>query len=319
VKLIIQIPCYNEEETLAITLKDLPKEVEGFDSVEWLIIDDGSTDRTIEVALGNGVNHIVRIIKNQGLARAFMAGIDACIKLGADVIVNTDADNQYNGEDIPLLTGPILNREADIVIGTRPINEINHFSPLKKILQKGGSFFVRLISRTDIEDAPSGFRAFSRNSAMKLNVFNNYTYTMETIIQGKIKNMVMVSVPVRVNTYRRPSKLIKSIPSYIRKSILVIIRIYITYKPFAFFLSIAVFLLIIGLVFGLKFLYLHMYNKGTDGITSLIVSTVFLAMGFNTALIAFIADLLAVNRRILEDLQYRIRKMESNDKVKSEK
>jgi glycosyltransferase involved in cell wall biosynthesis len=194
-KLIIQIPCYNEADTLAVALKELPRAMEGFDRVEWLVIDDGSTDDTAAVAKANGVDHVVRFTKNQGLARAFMAGLDACLKLGADVIVNTDADNQYNAQDIPLLLKPILEKKAEIVVGARPISEIRHFPLFKKLLQKSGSWVVRLASRTDIPDAPSGFRAVSREAALRLNVFNDYTYTLETIIQAGQKDMAIVSVP----------------------------------------------------------------------------------------------------------------------------
>ena len=195
-KLIIQIPCYNEAATLAITLAALPRKVSGFDAVEWLIIDDGSSDDTVAVARANGVDHVVRHTRNQGLARGFMTGLDSCIHLGADVIVNTDADNQYNADDIPALTEPILERRADIVVGARPIKTIEHFSPAKKLLQKLGSWVVRVASKTDIPDAPSGFRAMSRAAAQRLMVFNDYTYTLETIIQAGQKNMAITSVPV---------------------------------------------------------------------------------------------------------------------------
>jgi len=228
-KLIIQIPCYNEADTLAIALAALPREVPGFDAVEWLIIDDGSTDDTVAVARANGVDHVIRHTRNQGLARGFMTGLDACLRLGADVIVNTDADNQYNADDIPALTKPILEHRADIVVGARPIETIKHFSPVKKMLQKLGSWVVRLASKTDIPDAPSGFRAMSRAAAQRLMVFNDYTYTLETIIQAGQKNMAITSVPIRINGDLRPSRLVKSIPSYIKRSIVTIIRIFIIY------------------------------------------------------------------------------------------
>lgn len=214
-KLIIQIPCYNEGGTLAVALSALPRYVEGFDSVEWLIIDDGSQDDTVEVAKANGVDHIVKHSGNKGLARAFMSGIDACLKFGADVIVNTDADNQYNADDIPKLVEPILQHRAELVIGARPIETIEHFSPAKKLLQKLGSWVVRVASKTDIPDAPSGFRAINRETAQKLIVFNDYTYTLETIIQAGQKDIAITSVPIRVNEELRPSRLVKSIPSYI--------------------------------------------------------------------------------------------------------
>lgn len=312
-KLIIQIPCLNEQETLAIALAELPRQVPGFDSVEWLIIDDGSSDNTVKVALENGVDHVVRHTKNQGLAKAFMTGLDACLNLGADVIVNTDADNQYNAEDIPALVRPILDKSSDIVVGARPIEAIEHFSPLKKILQKLGSWVVRTASNTDIPDAPSGFRAFSRDAAMHLNVFNEYTYTLETIIQAGQKNMAISSVPVRVNKDLRPSRLVKSIPAYIKRSIITIVRIFVVYKPFYFFMSIGAVALFIGGLIGARFLYYYLQGMGGGMIQSLILASVMLGFGFQTVLVAFLADLLAANRRLLEDVQYKLRK-ESNEK-----
>jgi len=218
-KLIIQVPCYNEEGTLDIALSHLPRKVKGFASVEWLIINDGSTDRTVEVAKRCGVDHVVSFAKNQGLARGFMAGLDACIKLGADVIVNTDADNQYEAEDIPAIIAPILEGRAEIVVGERPISQIKHFSPIKKILQKIGSWAVRVASNTHVMDAPSGFRAMTRDAAMRLNVFNEYTYTLETIIQAGQKGMAIISIPIRTNEDLRPSRLVKSITSYVKNQL----------------------------------------------------------------------------------------------------
>ncbi|MCL5022523.1 MAG: glycosyltransferase family 2 protein [Nitrospirae bacterium] len=310
-KLIIQIPCYNEEDSLPAALRGLPAELDGFDEVEWLVIDDGSTDRTVETAKANGVRHVVSFTKNQGLARAFMAGLDACLRLGADVIVNTDADNQYCASDIPLLVAPILAGRAEIVVGARPIAEIRHFSPMKRLLQKLGSWVVRLTSRTDIPDAPSGFRALSREAALRLNVFNDYTYTLETIIQAGQKNMAIVSVPVRVNEEVRPSRLVKSIPSYLKKSMLTIARIFVVYKPFRFFMTIGSLLFASGLVIGLRFLYFYFRNGGEGHVQSLILASILLGIGFQTMLVAFLADLLAVNRRLMEDIQYRVRTMES--------
>lgn len=312
-KLIIQIPCYNEAATLAIALRHLPRAVEGFDCVEWLIIDDGSGDDTRQVARENGVDHIVGFTKNQGLARAFMFGLDACIARGADVIVNTDADNQYNAADIPKLTAPILSGCADMVIGARPIDGIAHFSPVKKLLQRLGSLVVRLASKTAIPDAPSGFRAISRDAAMKLNVFNEYTYTLETIIQAGKKDMAVLSVPVRVNDDLRPSKLVKSIPSYIKRSIVTIVRIVVVYKPFRFFMSLGVGLFILGLLLGLRYLYFISIGEGEGHVQSVILAGVLMGMGFQTGLIAFIADLLAVNRKLLEEIQYRQRKSAKKD------
>ena len=310
-KLIIQIPCYNEADTLAITLKELPRTMEGFDKVEWLIINDGSADKTVEVARANGVDHIVSFANNQGLARVFMAGLDACLKLGADVIVNTDADNQYNAKDIPLLVKPILDKKAEFVVGARPISEIKHFRFIKKQLQKLGSLVVRLASKTNIPDAPSGFRAMSREAALRLNVFNDYTYTLETIIQAGQKNMAIVSVPVRVNDDLRPSRLVKSIPRYVQKSIITIIRIFVVYKPFRFFMTFGLLLFTSGLLLGLRFLYYYFLEGGEGHVQSLILASILLGIGFQTMLVAFLADLLAVNRRLMEDVQFRLRKIES--------
>ncbi|SHE36684.1 Glycosyltransferase involved in cell wall bisynthesis [Desulfacinum infernum DSM 9756] len=307
-KLIIQIPCYNEKDTLPITLNDLPRHVPGFDEVEWLVIDDGSTDKTAEIARRCGVDHIVRHTRNQGLARAFMTGLDACLQLGADVIVNTDADNQYNAKDIPTLTAPILEGRADIVVGARPIDSIQHFSPIKKVLQKVGSWVVRFVSRTDIPDAPSGFRAMSRAAALRLMVFNDYTYTLETIIQAGQKNMAIVSVPIRVNEDLRPSRLVKSIPSYVKRSIATIIRIFVIYKPFRFFATIGTTVFALGFLIGLRFLFFYAMGKGEGHVQSLILAALLMGMGFQTILIAFVADLQAANRKMLEDLRYSIRR-----------
>jgi len=308
--MIIQIPCYNEAATLAFALKELPRSLEGFDKVEWLVINDGSTDNTVEVAEAHGVDHIVSFTNNQGLARGFMAGVDACLKLGADVIVNTDADNQYNAKDIPLLIKPILEKKAELVIGARPISEIKHFPFIKKQLQKLGSWVVRLASKTDVPDAPSGFRAMSREAAMRLNVFNDYTYTLETIIQAGQKKMAVTSVPVRVNDELRPSRLVRSIPSYIKKSVMTIVRIFVVYKPFRFFMTIGLFLFATGFVIGLRFIYYYFREGGMGHIQSLILASILLGIGFQTMLVAFLADLLAVNRRLMEDVQYRLKKMQ---------
>ncbi|MEW8507352.1 MAG: glycosyltransferase family 2 protein [Candidatus Thiodiazotropha sp.] len=310
-KLIIQIPCYNEEKTLALALAELPREVAGFDQVEWLVIDDGSTDATRQVALDNGVDHVVGFTRNQGLAKVFMLGLDACVRRGADVIVNTDADNQYDASYIPKLTQPILDEKADMVIGARPIQMIEHFSLTKKALQRLGSSVVRKVSQTDVPDAPSGFRAFSRDAAMKLNVFNEYTYTLETIIQAGMKHMAVASIPVEVNDDLRPSRLVKSISSYIKKSIVTILRIFVVYKPFRFFLITGLILFSLGLLLGLRFLYFYFFGDGQGHIQSVILAGVMMGIGFQTILVAFVADLLSVNRKLLEEIQYRLRKLES--------
>jgi len=310
-KLIIQIPCYNEAETLPIALRDLPRSVPGFSSVEWLVINDGSTDATAAVARECGVDHVINLTKNQGLARAFLTGLDACVARGADVIVNTDADNQYQAADIPALTAPILAGKADIVIGTRPIDTIESFSFLKKLLQKFGSAVVRAVSKTNISDAPSGFRAFSREAAKRINVFNDYTYTLETIIQAGQKNIAITSVPVRVNGELRPSRLVKSIPSYVQKSIFTIVRIFVVYKAFRFFMTIGVLSFSAGMLGGLRFLYYYLCGSGSGHVQSLIFASILLGIGFQTMLTAFLADLLAVNRRLMEDVQYRVKKLEA--------
>ncbi len=307
-KLIIQIPCFNEENSLPVSLKELPRYVEGFDSVEWMVIDDGSTDRTVEVARSLGVDHIVGFSKNQGLAKVFSLGLESALALGADVIVNTDADNQYCAADIPALVRPILEGRAEIVIGTRPIDSIEHFSWAKKKLQKLGSWMVRKVSGTDVPDAPSGFRAISREAALRLNVFTPYTYTLETIIQAGQKNIPVVTVPVRVNEDLRPSRLVKSISSYIKKSIITMLRVFVFYRPFKFFMSWGVFFFSLGLVIGIRFLYFFSLGNGSGHVQSLILAGALLGIGFQTILTAFLADLFSVNRQLLEDVQYRLRK-----------
>jgi len=315
-KLIIQIPCYNEAATLALALADLPRTVAGFDAVEWLIIDDGSSDDTVRVAKDNGVDHVVRHTRNQGLARGFMTGLNACLRLGADVIVNTDADNQYNAKDIPTLTAPILAGEADIVVGARPIATIEHFSPVKKALQRLGSWVVRVASNTDIPDAPSGFRAISRGAAQRLAVFNDYTYTLETIIQAGQRNMAVCSVPVRVNADLRPSRLVKSIPSYIRRSIGTIIRIFAVYQPFKFFGAIGAVLFAAGLLLSLRYVWKVLGGEGEGHVQSVILAGALLGMGFQTFLVAFLADLLAANRKLLEDVRYQLTQQNQDTEIK---
>ena len=302
-KLIIQIPCYNEEETLQIALDALPRDMPGFEKVEWLIINDGSTDDTVKIATDCGVDHIVNFKYHRGLAMVFMAGLSECLNLGADVIVNTDADNQYEAQDIPKLVKPILEHKAEYVIGERPISQSKHFSPTKKFLQKLGSWTVRKVSNTDIPDAPSGFRAMTRECAMRLNVYNDFTYTLETIIQAGQKNMAIVSVPIRTNADLRPSRLLSSIPNYIAKSIMTIIRIFVVYRPFRFFMVIAAILFGLGFLLGLRFLYYYFTGDGSGHMQSVVLAGVLMGMGFQTGLIAFVADLLAVNRRLLEDIK----------------
>jgi len=304
-KLIIQIPCYNESETLPVTLAALPRSVPGFDSVEWLVIDDGSTDDTIRVAKESGADYIVRHARNQGLARAFMTGVQECIRLGADVIVNTDADNQYCADDISALIHPVLKGSADLVIGVRPIDSIRHFSPVKKILQKIGSWVVRIVSRTSVEDVTSGFRAFSQKAARQFVVFNNYTYTLETLIQAGLNNMSVVSIPVRVNQNLRPSRLITSVPVYIFKSVATIVRIFVIYRPFRFFVISGLFLFGLGFLLGARFLYYYLTGYGGGHIQSLVLASVLLGMGFQVIMVAFVTDLLASYRVLLEKISFR--------------
>jgi glycosyltransferase involved in cell wall biosynthesis len=307
-KLIIQIPCYNEQEALPATLSDLPREVPGFDAVEWLVIDDGSTDKTVEVARRCGVDHVVSLPVNQGLARAFMAGLEACLAAGADVIVNTDADNQYDASCIPDLARPILENRALIVIGERPIGQVEDFSPLKKLLQRLGSAVVKVASGTEIPDAPSGFRAFHRDAAMRLYVFNNYTYTLETIIQAGRLNIPMTSVPIRVNPMTRPSRLVRSIPAYVFRSILTILRISILYKPLRFFVTCAVVVAVPGVIAVGRFLYYYFSGDGSGHLQSLVLAGTLLAAAAVLGIGGLLADLVAANRTLLQELRYRLMK-----------
>jgi glycosyltransferase involved in cell wall biosynthesis len=312
-KLIIQIPCLNEAETLAIALAELPREVEGFDNVEWLIVDDGSTDSTAEIARAHGVHHVVRHPVNRGLAVGFMTGIDACLRLGADVIVNTDADNQYCGADIPKLTAPVLAHEADIVIGARPIDETEHFSWVKKKLQRLGSWAVRMASKTEVADAPSGFRAMSREAAMRLNVFNAYTYTLETIIQAGLSNLRVVSVPIRTNADLRPSRLVKSISSYVNRSLVTILRVFVIYRPLALFFYVGSAFILTGIIAGIRFMY-HFFHRGGAGhIQSVIFGSMCLTIGMLFYMMGIIADLVATNRKLSEKILLQLRKTEDSN------
>ncbi len=309
-KLITQVPCYNEAETLEIALNDLPKHIDGIDEIEYLIINDGSKDNTVEVAKKWGVHYVVNFKKNRGLAKGFMAGMDACLRNGADIIVNTDADDQYKGEDIEKLVRPILDGKADIVIGERPIDQTEHFSPLKKKLQHFGSWTVRVASHSDIPDAPSGFRAYSREAAMRLNVTNEYTYTLETIIQAGRNRMAMESVPIRTNPELRKSRLFSSMFGYVKRSMVTIVRSFMMYKPLRFFLGIGAVVGAIGAALGVRFLVYLAMGAGKGHIQSLILASTLLMMGFMTCIIGFQADIIAANRKILEDVQYHVRKLD---------
>ena len=306
-KLVIQIPCLNEEKSLPITLEALPKKIDGIDEIEVLIIDDGSTDKTVEVARSYGVNHIISFPKNKGLAKAFVAGLNKALEIGADIIVNTDADNQYSANDIEKLIKPILEKKSDIVIGARPVADIESFSLLKKILQKLGSWVMRRISSTEVKDAPSGFRAFSKNAALQLNIFDSYTYTLETIIQSGAKSLTITNVDVGVNPELRKSRLFKNMFVYISRSIFTMLRMFIVYRPFRFFIICALIALFIGLVLSGRFLYFYLIGDGKGHIQSLIFSAIFLLTGVQTALIAVLAELVSINRKLIEDVQKRVK------------
>ena len=312
-KLIIQIPCFNEAETLPIALAALPRHVEGFDEVEFLVIDDGSSDETVQVARDCGTHHIVQHPHNQGLARAFMTGIEASLKAGADVIVNTDADNQYDASFIPNLTKPVLAGTAQIVVGARPIGQIEHFSIIKKSLQKLGSWAVRVFSGTDIPDAPSGFRAIHKTAAMQLYVFGNYTYTLETIIQAGRKRIPILSVPVAVNADLRPSRLVSGIANYVLRSVITIFRIYVLYRPLRFFFFLALILAAPGTFGVLRFFAYVLAGNGSGHVQSLILSGALLAMSAAVIIGGLIADLIASNRLLLEEVRARLLRSEMGD------
>jgi glycosyltransferase involved in cell wall biosynthesis len=310
-KLIIQIPCLNEEDVLPGTLADLPREVEGFDAVEWLVVDDGSTDRTSEVARAHGVDHILRFHANKGLAVAFQAGLDAALKLGADVIVNTDADNQYRGDDVPKLVAPILAREADMVIGDRNVRDQGEFSRVKRALQSWGSWVVRRASGTDVPDVTSGFRAYNREAAIRLNVVSRFTYTLETIIQAGKSDLVVAHVPIRTNPKTRESRLFRSIPQYIKRSVATIVRISIMYEPLPAFLWPAATFALAGLALLVRFGWFYFTESGPTGhVQSLIVGAALLIFALQLVLLGVIGDLLRTNRIISEETLQRTRKVE---------
>ncbi|MCK5214046.1 MAG: glycosyltransferase family 2 protein [Candidatus Omnitrophica bacterium] len=313
-KLIIQIPCLNEGETLPQTLKDLPQSIEGIDIIEVLIIDDGSTDNTAEVARQNGVHHIVRFTKNKGLAKAFHAGLDASLKAGADIIVNTDADNQYKGEDVPRLIQPILEGKADIVIGNRDIENVEQFSFIKKRLQRLGSAFVRNLSGSNIADATTGFRAYGREAALRLNIISDYTYTLESIIQAEHKELAISNITILTNFVNRPSRLFKSIPEYIKRSIVTITRIYAMYNPFRLFIRLGAVFVMVAIVLGGRFIYFFLIGQGGGKIQSLILAAVLFIIGFQLGVFALIADLISANRRLIEDSLLRVKKIELSSK-----
>jgi glycosyltransferase involved in cell wall biosynthesis len=312
-KLIIQIPCFNEAEALPVTLATLPRSVPGCDTVEWLVIDDGSSDGTADVARRLGADHVVRFPGNRGLASAFMAGLEACIANGADVIVNTDADNQYDARDIATLVQPIVEGKAEFIIGARPIEDIRHFSWVKRRLQSLGSRVVRLASRTEVADAPSGFRAMTRDVAMRLNVFNTYTYTLETIIQAGRSNIRVASVPVRTNPDLRPSRLVKSVGNYVVRSLGTIVRIFATYRPMLFFWLLGASFMIVGLGAGVRYLIFAATGHGTGHVQSVMLAALCVTLGFLLFMLGFLADLMATNRRLLERIEWRVRRLEASE------
>jgi len=311
-KLIIQIPCYNEETTLPQTVRDLPRALPGVDQIEYLVIDDGSTDRTAVVARELGVHHVVQLKQNCGLASAFTAGLEAALMAGADIIVNTDADNQYRGEDVARLIQPILEGRADIVVGDRGVAALEHFSPLKRLLQRVGSWVVEQAAGISIPDATSGFRAFTREAALRLTVLSEYTYTLETLIQAGARRMVVVYVPVRTNPQTRKSHLIRNMPSFLTLSAITILRFYTMYRPLRVFMTMGGVLITGGVVLGLRFLYFYMAGRGVGHVQSLILAAILTVVGFQVCLIGLIADLVSLNRKIMEETLYKIRRMELN-------
>lgn len=309
-KLIIQIPCYNEAATLPLTLQRLPRRIAGVDEIEILVINDGSTDQTAQRARELGVDHLVEFASNQGLASAFMKGLDACLQRGADIIVNTDADNQYFGEDIEALVQPILQGQADLVVGTRDIESIEHFSPTKKWLQKWGSWVIRKASGCPIQDTTSGFRAFNREAALRTIVYSKFSYTLETLIQAGTGPLTIAQVPVRVNGKLRESRLADSTWQYLKKSAATLLRIYSMYNPLRVFLFLGSLAFLAGFALGLRYLYYYFVAGASGHLQSLILSAILMIVGFQVMVIGLVADLIAANRRLNEDLLYRLRKLE---------
>ncbi|HOO78616.1 MAG TPA: glycosyltransferase family 2 protein [bacterium] len=309
-KLIVQVPCLNEEKTIAATVRDIPRSIAGIETVEVLIVNDGSTDRTVEEALGAGADHVVSLAESKGLARAFMAGIGAALKLGADIVVNTDADNQYRGEYIPALIRPILENRADMVVGDRQVAEIAHFSPIKKVLQKAGSWAVRKLSGLQVPDAASGFRAYNREAALRLNVVSDFSYTLETLIQAGKGSLSVAHVPVRTNSPTRPSRLFRGIGDYVKRSLATLLRIYTMYEPLKVFSAIGSLVMLAGGILAGRFIYFYLVGQGKGHIQSLIFAAIFLIVGFQVLVIGLLADTIAANRKLTEEGLYRIRKME---------
>jgi glycosyltransferase involved in cell wall biosynthesis len=312
-KVIIQIPCFNEATTLPATLRDLPLSLPGVDTVEWLVIDDGSADGTADVARVHGVQHVVRFDRNRGLAAAFAAGLEAAVKAGADIVVNTDADNQYQASDIEALVAPILQKRADIVIGDRRVGSLPDFSWLKRRLQVIGSWVLGRAAELEIPDATSGFRALSRDAALRTLVLSNYSYTLETLIQAGARRAGVVSVPVGINPQTRPSRLMRSIPEYISKSSVTIVRAYAMYRPLRVFVTLGSIFIALGLLPGFRFLYFYITGNRVGHVQSLILAAVLIIVGFQIVLIGLVADVLASNRKLLEEVVYRLRRRDAGD------
>lgn len=313
-KLIIQIPCYNEAQTLPVTLAALPRRLDGIESVEYLVIDDGSRDETALVAVAHGAHHVLRINPHRGLATGFRRGLDAALSFGADIIVNTDADNQYNADDIQTLVGPILAGRADMVIGDRRVATHQGFSPVKRYLQRLGSWVISLASGIHTPDATSGFRALSREAALRTLVLSEYSYTLETLIQAGNRGLAVEYTPIRTNPQTRPSRLIRSLPQYLTSSTATILRAYTQYRPLRVFTLFGGVLTLLGILLALRFLYFYLIGQGNGHVQSVILAAVLLIVGFQTFLIGLVADLIASNRKIMEEILYRLRREEANEK-----
>lgn len=309
-KLIIQIPCFNEADILPQTIAALPRELSGIDEIEYLVVDDGSTDDTAQVARRSGAHHIIRIPQHSGLAAGFVTGLEACLKQGADLIVNTDADNQYNAEDIKILVEPIIDGRADIVVGDRGVATLSTFSPLKRTLQRFGSWVIGRASGISTPDATSGFRAISREAALRTLVLSEYSYTLETLIQAGSRRMAIEYVPVRTNPQTRPSRLMRSIPHYLAQSTATIVRAYTMYRPLRVFTVLGALMILGGVVGGVRFLYFYFTDGGMGHIQSVILTAILLIVGFQVLLIGLLADLIGFNRKILEEMLFRLRRLE---------
>ena len=309
-KLIIQIPCLNEADTLPRTLADLPRHIDGIDTIEILVIDDGSKDGTAAVAKKLGVHHVLSWKRTRGLAAAFSAGIDMCLRLGADFIVNTDGDNQYVGADIALLVAPLLSGDADIVIGDRNVQALKHLTWHRKLLQRLGSWVVRQVSNTRVPDTTSGFRAYSREAALRMTIVSDFSYTLESIIQAGKKRAAIAHVPIRSNPHTRPSRLFQSVWVYLKNSGSTIVRVYTMYEPLKVFTFIGSITFAAGFLISVRFLYFYFINEGSGHLQSLLLSAVLLIVGFQILLMGLVADVISANRKLIEDLLYRVRTIE---------